>query len=308
MALTILQQILIMALYMLIGYTLFRTGKITEAGSRSIANMLAWAVIPSMIINSFLVEFSPERIRSLGWSFAAAALSLALSMAISAVLFRRSGVDQFASAFSNAGFIGIPLIQAALGDEGVFFLAGMLVLLNLLQWTYGAWLLMREKPGSKRAGLDVRGILLSPVVLATAAGLVLFLTGLGNRLPAVLSGCIKGVAALNAPLAMITLGIYLAQVNLTELFTTKRLYRVSAVRLLFIPLVTVLLFAFLPLPLPVRMTMLIAGAAPVGANVAVYSQIYDADYVYACMTVTQSTLFSIITMPVVIMIAEMILR
>ena len=36
------------------------------------------------------------------------------------------------------------------------------------------------------------------------------------------------------------------------------------------------------------------GAAPAGANVAVYSQLYDTDYGYACQTVTQSTLFSIV--------------
>ncbi len=92
--------------------------------------------------------------------------------------------------------------------------------------------------------------------------------------------------------------------NMEKFFTTKRLYLVSTVRLLVIPLVTVLVFMLFPVSTPIRMTMLIAGAAPVGANVAVYSQLYDTDYGYACQTVTQSTLFSIVTMPVIIWIAE----
>jgi hypothetical protein len=54
------------------------------------------------------------------------------------------------------------------------------------------------------------------------------------------------------------------------------------------------------------MTMIIAGAAPVGVNIAVYSQICDADYVYACKTVTHSTLFSVIIMPLMILIAEQV--
>jgi predicted permease len=103
---------------------------------------------------------------------------------------------------------------------------------------------------------------------------------------------------------MIVLGIYLARTKISALFTTKRLYLVSTVRLLVIPLVTVLVFMLFPVSTPIRMTMLIAGAAPVGANVAVYSQLYDTDYGYACQTVTQSTLFSIVTMPVIIWVAE----
>ena len=108
----------------------------------------------------------------------------------------------------------------------------------------------------------------------------------------------------NAPIAMIVLGIYLARTKILELFTTRRLYLVSGVRLLLIPVVTLLIFAVLPVPYMIKITMLIAGAAPVGANVAVYAQLYDEDYAYACQTVTQSTLFSILTLPVVIWIAE----
>ena len=103
---------------------------------------------------------------------------------------------------------------------------------------------------------------------------------------------------------MIVLGIYLARTRISSLFTTRHLYLVSAVRLLFIPMVTILIFAFLPVPYMIKMTMIIAGSAPVGANVAVYAQLYDEDYVYACQTVTQSTLFSILTLPAVIWIAE----
>ena len=309
MALIILQQIVIMSLYMLCGYLLYKTGKISEEGSKSIANLLPWAVIPSTLINSFLIEYSDEKMKLLMISFGMAALTLLIAAVLGFVFFRNSGIECFAATFSNAGFIGIPLVQASIGSEGVFYLSGILILFNLLQWTYGIWLLLRRSEGKSGNAQNpsLKSILLSPIVLSALAGIPLFVTNTGAKLPSVFTSFIGGLVHLNAPLAMIVLGIYLARTKISALFTTKRLYLVSAVRLLVIPLATVFIFMLFPVSTPIRMTMLIAGAAPVGANVAVYSQLYDADYGYACQTVTQSTLFSIITMPVIIWVAERLL-
>ena len=306
MALIILQQILTMALYMICGYLLYKSGKITDEGSKSIANLLPWVIIPSTLINSFLTEYSAEKMRELLISFGMAALTLLIAMIIGILFFRNSGIECFAASFSNAGFIGIPLVQATVGSEGVFYLSGMLFLLNLLQWTYGVWLLTRGKKSSSGTvpKMTLRSVLLSPIVVCAIVGILIFSTGLGTKLPPVLNIFIGGLVQVNAPIAMIVLGIYLARTKILELFTTRRLYLVSGVRLLLIPVVTLLIFAVLPVPYMIKITMLIAGAAPVGANVAVYAQLYDEDYGYACQTVTQSTLFSILTLPVVIWIAE----
>ena len=116
MALIILQQIVIMSLYMLCGYWLYKTGKITDEGSKSIANLLPWAVIPSTLINSFLIEYSDEKMKLLMISFGMAALTLLVAAVIGFVFFRNSGIECFAATFSNAGFIGIPLVQASIGS------------------------------------------------------------------------------------------------------------------------------------------------------------------------------------------------
>lgn len=310
MAQIILQQILTMALYMLCGYLLYKTGKITDEGSRSIANLLPWVVIPSTLINSFLVEYSAEKMKNLLIAFALAGATLLISVIISRLIFRNSGVECFGVSFSNAGFIGIPLVQSAVGDEGVFYLSGILIIMNLLQWTYGIPLLRKDSKERAKSdsGQSLKSVLLSPIVLCAAAGVIIFITGMGPSLPKVLTTFIGGLTQLNAPLGMVVLGIYLGRIKLMDIFTTKRLYLVSAVRLLLIPIVTVLAFAFLPVPYPIKMTMVIAGAAPVGVNVAVYAQLYDADYEYACLTVTQSTILSIAVMPGIIWMAEQLMR
>lgn len=144
-------------------------------------------------------------------------------------------------------------------------------------------------------------------MFGTLIGLALFFTGLGEHLPAVVSTTLNGLAALNAPLAMLILGGYLAQTQIKDMFTTPRLYWLSAVRLTIIPLITLLVFWPLPIPSEIKLAVFIAASAPVGANVAVYAQLHGLDYSYACQTVSLTTLFSVIVLPLMLMVANVVL-
>lgn len=301
LALIVLRQTVVMFLYMLVGFALFKTGKITKQGSRELATLLLWLVIPTVLINSFCVSFSAEKLRQLMTSSLLGALALLAAMVVSRVLFPKAPIDDFASAFSNAGFMGIPLVQASLGAEAVFYVAGMIALLNILQWTYGVGILT-----GKKSAVTVKSVFCNPIMGGVLIGLALFLTGLGTRLPSVVGITLQGLAALNAPLAMLILGCYLAQTDLKKMVTSPRLYWVSAVRLVVIPLLTLL--AFLPLPVTpqMKLAVFITAAAPVGANVAVYAQLHDLDYPYACQTVSLSTVLCMASMPLLLLLANTI--
>ena len=294
----VFQQIVTMFLYMLAGYLLVRTGKLSTQGSRDLATMLIWLVIPAMMVNSFCVAFSAERLKELALSSLLGAAALAVSLGLARLLMHKNAVEEFAAAFSNAGFIGIPLVSASLGSDAVFFIVGFIALLNILQWTYGVQLFT-----GKRGRLGLKGLLLNPIMVSMLLGLLLFLTGLGARLPAVLSGAVKGIAALNAPIAMLVLGAYFARVDVGAMFRKRRLYLLSAVRLLLIPMVTLLVFRLTGLPQRMCLAVLISASAPVGANVAVYAQLHDQDYSYACETVVLTTLLSLVFLPLILLIA-----
>ena len=141
----VFQQTVTMALYMAMGYLLYAGKKISAEGSKSLAAILLWLVIPAVIINSFCVERTGERVQQLLVSAALGTIALAAAIAMAKVLFPKSPVDNFAAAFSNAGFMGIPLVRACFGDDAVFYLVGFVSFLNLLQWTYGASVLSRGK-------------------------------------------------------------------------------------------------------------------------------------------------------------------
>lgn len=297
----VFKQIMTMFLFMLAGYALVKSGKLSEQGSWDLASMLIWLVIPATLVNSFCIAFSPEKLAELVQSSLLGALALGLAILIARLLLHRRPIDEFAASFSNAGFIGIPLVMASLGSEAVFYTVGIIALMNILQWTYGVRILT-----GKRGTVSLRGILLSPVVIAVLAGLVIFVTGLGARLPVVVSGALQGIAALNAPLAMMVLGAYFARVDVRAMFVNARLYLLAAIRLLLIPLLTVLAFRLTGLPRTMYTAVLISASAPVGVNVAVYAQLHGLDYAYASETVVLSTLLSVIFQPLVLMLAGML--
>lgn len=293
-------QTLLMLLLAGVGFILFKTGKISQEGSKSLGNILICAVLPCVIVKGFLVERTQARITGLLISLVGAAVLLAVAVVISRLIFRRDPIAAFGAAFSNPGFFGIPLITAALGSENVFYIAAFIGLLNLLQWTYGV-ALMTGKRGSLRLSALVR----APFLIAIVIGLILFFTAL--PLPGLLTDALGSVAGLNTPLAMFTVGVYLAQADWKRMFTNIKLYAISSVRLVVIPLICLLLLWAVPAEwLSVKLALLIAVACPVGSNIAVYAALHGKDSAYAAQSVVISTLLSVATLPALVGLANVL--
>lgn len=308
MSFIILQQVLLMFLLTAVGFFMFRFQKISMEGSKSIANILLYLSLPCVIINGFQVERTTERIMGLLMSSFLALIVLLLSIMVSRILCGNHPIETFAAAFSNPGFFGIPLIIASLSSGAVFYVAAFIAFLNLLQWTYGVSLLTKKASASlekkQKPGYSILlRLIKAPFMIAIVIGLFFFLSGI--TMPALLGQCVSTLAGLNTPLAMFTIGIYLAQTDLLRMFTKSGLYLVSLVRMLLIPFLTMLLLCLVPNTwFELKMALLIASACPVGSNVAVYAQLHNNDYPYAVETVVISTLCSIFTLPLMIQLTE----
>ena len=302
MVLVLAKQILEMFLLAGIGYLLFKAGKISGEGSRTLGNILIYVSLPAVIINGFLVERTPEHVSGILLSMAGALALILVSVLISHFIFRSNPIGAFAAAFSNPGFFGIPLVIASLGREYVFYAACFIAFLNIGQWTYGVSRLTGQP---LRQGFALKKLIRAPFVIAITAGLVLFATQL--PLPGILKDGLSAAAGLNTPLAMFTVGIYLAQTDLKKMLKDRSLYAVSAVRLLLIPLAALGILSLFPANLNgMKTVLLIAAACPVGSNVAVYAQLHGKDYPYAVETVVISTAFSLATIPLTVWVSSMI--
>lgn len=294
-ALIILKQIIVMFLIMGMGFLLFRKGLITKEGSKTLANLLIYIILPCVIINGFITDRTVEKITELGVSALMAAAFLAVACIISRLVFKKHPIDNFSSAFSNPGFFGIPLIVAAYSNEAVFFITAFIAFLNVMQWTYGAAILKEEK-----IKINFKTIFTSPFIIGLIIGLIIFFTGV--PIPTVVKSTISAATNANTFVAMLVLGTYLAQADMKEVFLSPRLYGVSFLRLVLIPAVCMLVGFVIPDKFTELFTcVMIACACPVGSNVAVYAQLYNKDYTYAVSAVTLSTIFSVVTIPLMLM-------
>jgi putative permease len=218
-------------------------------------------------------------------------------MAVSWLFFRKDPMAQIGVAFSNAGFMGFPLVTAVLGGEAVFYAAGFVALLNALQWTYG-----QAKLSGDKKYIQLGAVLKNPLVLSLLGGVVLYFCRI--PVPQFLRTPMGAIAGMNAPLAMIVLGVYLARTDLKAIFTRPRLYALSAVRLVVIPLLTIACLMLLPAGWrQIGTVLIIVNAAPIGSNIAVYAQRLGLDSSYAVQMVCLSTLLSLITLPVMLSLA-----
>lgn len=297
----LLKQIAIMALLIAVGWVLRRKEFLSEQGTKELGAILLRIIIPCVIVKSYIVPYSRERLLELALSAGLALLGFVVAMLIAyAVYGKRRRIENFAAAFCNAGFIGIPLAQATIGEDGVFYVAASVALLNLFQWTYGVYIMT-----DRRDAIRAKTIATNPVVIAIVIGVVLF----AGRIPVpeILTSTLGYIAGMNTPVAMILMGTYLARVSWREMLD-RRAYGCVLLRLVVIPAVVLVLFWLLPVSnTAVVMAVFLAAATPVGANICVFAQQYNSDYPFSVVTVCLSTVLSVVTVPLLSTLAQALL-
>lgn len=303
MAGIILNRLAVMFVYLIPGFILYKKKIITDAGAKDIGKLLIYMILPAAIINSYNIEYSKEKVIGLLISFTVALVAVIISVVLSRLLFKKDKpIEIFGASFSNAGFMGIPLVAAVVGADAVYYCAAFVAILNILQWSYGVFLMTGNK-----TNISPKKIIFNPILLSFVIGICLFFFPV--KLPEFFGGILSTVASMNAPVAMLGVGIYLAQVSFKELFYEKISYKVSLIRLLVIPLITAIVIALLPMgDYTLKQTLVIVASAPIGSNVAVYAQIYGCDYKQAVKEVVLSTLLCIASMPLIIGISDYILQ
>lgn len=298
---TIIRQMGIMYILMFIGFIVYRKKIIDEKGSRQMANLLVWVINPLVMLMSYQMEFSMEKLKQLGISFALSLVSMIIGIIIAEIIFKDNGnIDKLAVSFANGGFIGIPLVTNILGAENVFFLSAYFVCFWVLNYTYGIYRISEDK-----SLVSLKKILGNPGIIAIIVGFLIFISPV--KLPKIVYDAFNFIGNTNTPIAMIVLGTYIAESGLTTLFTNKRTYFICFIKLIVIPLIMVGIYKLLPSSLnDIKKVLLIAMSAPVAVTVSMFSQIYGKDYKYAAQLVGLSTLLSLITIPLIMHIADIV--
>ncbi len=306
LASTAFHQIAIMFLIIIIGIVCYRLRMIDHPTNKKLSDIVLLLVNPIVILVSYQREFDTTLLSGLLISLVLAIVTHIFGIVISKVLIRgekyraEQTIERFAVIYSNCGFIGIPMAGGLFGSEGVFYITAYMTIFNLLVWTHGI-IMMTGKADIKSFGKA----LLSPSILATVIGFLLFVTRI--TLPGIVMDTLTYVGNMNTPLAMLVAGVTVAQTDVRKWILKLRIYFIAMIKLLLIP--TAMLFAFSLFPLPdiVVLTSILAAACPSAVTVNLFSIKYNKNYLYATELFTVSTIMSMITIPFVMYIANLIL-
>lgn len=299
-------QVAVLFVLMGVGAVCAKTKFLSEAAVKGMVSMLVSVVTPCVIVHAFQREFRPELLAGLGWAFAISILVHLVGIAIALLAVRepdarRRSVLRCAVVFSNAGFMGIPLEKALLGDDGVFFGAAYVAVFNVTYWSWG----LVQMCGSLK-DVSARTLFVNPGTVGIALGLPLFFAS--YTLPPFIGEPVKMLADLNTPLAMVVIGFYLASADFGPALRCVGAYAVSALRLCAIPLVVLAgAYAAVRCGMGLDRTMLVAlvtaSAAPVAAMTSMFAVRYGRDVPVSVGLVSGTTLLSIVTIPPVVALA-----
>lgn len=243
-------------------------------------------------------------------------LSLFLVMALGIVMVRcgivRSqdskvlkldGVEETSLIYSNAGNLIIPIVTAILGKEWVIYTSAFLSVQLFLLWSHAKMKLCGEK------GIDLKKILTNINMIAIFAGVLLFL--LRIQLPAPVQDAVDSISSMVGPMGMLILGMLIAEMDLKKLLSYHRLWWITLLRLVGIPLIGIVLLkysslaALVPEGRTILLVTLLAICTPSASTLTQMAQVYgkDADYASAINVVT--TLLCIVTMPLMVALYQM---
>ena len=298
----LLNKMLIFLVLMVIGYGMARRGKIDRGSVKIISGLTLNVFMTGTILNSVLGADLELSWAELGRILLVVWVMQLLGYVIAWLVARLVPNDrehkplfELLMSMGNSMFVGLPIVDTLFpGTHAVFYVSLSCLPFNVLLFTYGVW---RLQSGQENTRIRLRDILSIPL-LAALAGLVLFLVK--PPVPAALRGLITTLSGATTPLSMLVIGATLGSVSLLDAFRSGRLYLISAVRLLVIPLLTWLVCGLLTGDPVLRMTMVILAACPCAVVITVMANQYNRDSVYTAEGTLQTTALSMITIPLLV--------
>ena len=298
------QQVLVLFVLIGVGFLCGKKGILTDHSSKHITDIVLYIVTPCVMVSAFQRNFSMELVGNIIIGVIFSAVIIAISILIAKITFHdKNKVDnsvyKFATIFSNCGFMSLPLQKAILGDDGWFYGSIFIAVFNIFLWTYGLVMMSGDKKQ-----LSLKKLALNPGIVGVVIALILFVSGI--ELPYIVAKPIEYLSDLNTPLPMLVVGFYLSQANLKKAFTGAKIYLTLAVRLIIIPLIAVAAMTVLKIDPAITVSFTIACAAPTAATTTMFSAKFNRNVELSVSLVASTTIVSIITMPAVVALAQLI--
>lgn len=294
----ILNQTLIMLILIIVGIICKKTKIITDDGNKELSKLVLTVVNPIVILMAYQTDYKPQLVKNLLIAFGLSILSYIILIVAAYLLIpqkdgRETQIERFSAIYSNCGFMGIPLVNALFGSEGIFYLTAFLTVFNLVVWTHGIILISGE-----RNLKNIVKVFYSPVIISIVLGIIMFFAQI--RLPDIITDSLNFISNLNTPLAMIVSGVTIADTKILKLLKKPGIYYVSFLKLILLPLILIAVFSLFNVNEQVRITVLVAASAPAAAMCTLQCIRYEKNSLYASEIFAASTILSVVTLPIIV--------
>ena len=296
----LIPKMIVFVVLMVIGYLCAKTNFAGREFTKDASKMVINVFMSATIINSVLVSDARLTGGELLQVMLVLCMSVGVCWVLAAISCRLVGLGDKAPLFElliavmNNMFIALPVVETLFGSQAVFYCSLSCIPFNILLYTFGIY---RLQGGEGKGSVRLRDIFSVPL-LATLAALVIFL--LQPPVPPVVKELASTMSAATMPLSMIVIGSSLGSVSLLDAFKKGKLYLMCVLRLLLCPLLVWLLAGLITDDLMLRVTATIIAAAPSGVVVSVLAIQYDRDAVFTSEGVLLSTVFSMLTIPLIV--------
>lgn len=296
-AATVFNQVLILFFIMMIGFIVKKRGILNSAVTKKLSELLLKVTNPLLVISSFQVEFTQDILKNVLTVFAFAISAHIVSILLGQILFRHCDresckIMKFSAVYSNCGFMGFPLLASLFGSIGVLYGSVYIAAFNMFVWTNGVMIFSDNKKPDRQT---IKKILLHPGIISVVIGILLFIFSV--KLPAPVASAIEMAGSMTTPLSMLIIGATIADCELKKLFKGWNIYYITAVRLIFIPLLAFAVLKLIGLPDMLLKVCVLLVAMPIATTTAIFAELYDSDSIFASRAVVLSTLMSIVTIP-----------
>lgn len=294
----VLMQVAMIFILMLMGFCAVKTRLLNSSGISALSTLVLYFAQPSLILSKMQQSVTPRLLFELGCVFVFTCLIMGASGVLAWRLFARQPHDRRAVLSnlvmaSNCGFMGYPVIEAAMGADAVIYAVMFVSAFNVMCWTLGAYF-YRGK-----SAVSPRRILTNPTILSVLAGFLLMFTGW--RLPSFVHSALTSMGGITTPVAMFVIGARLVDLKLVHL-SDKGLLLSCALRLLFVPLVVFACTRFLPLTPSVKGALFLCSAMPCASLTGMQSDVFQCEKELASRGVAVSTALSMLSVPLLLML------
>lgn len=302
----IISKIASIFLIIFVGYAANKAGVMPMTANKFFVNLLLKVTCPCMILASITSnELADDTIAVTIQTLLGACLFLLIAAAIGYGLSKLLKVEPdqlgpYAFSFGsiNNGFIGFPVTSALFGSHILYLMVIHNIALQAM-YLYSVGPMIISAGSGKESKFNLRGMLGSfkNINTITAAVSILMLV-LGLHLPSVAYDCVDMIGDATTPLSMLIVGMQLGDSDLRAVLRDRKLFAVSTIKMVLLPVLTFLAVNWLPVSVDVKICMIIAASFPVAVAVVPVISEQEKNSLPSAQMVTLTTLISLAVIPV----------